>query len=112
MSEYTPEIGTFADDPIRDQQQPGRCTMEFLVMTVGAGVLILLFAVQALITLWKACVSGTLSLRNSFAPARRLAFIRMWSGCMAARKPVHIRRPAQAHSPLVPPVVHVLLKHP
>jgi hypothetical protein len=78
------EVRTCVDERTPGQSGVVKLVTIYLQMTAGVVVLILLFAAQAVITLWNSCALGTRTLRRSMIPAGRNAFTRMSSWRQAA----------------------------
>ena len=79
MSERGPERVTCVDTRTHEQPQVLKLFILFLQMTAAAGALVLLFAAQAVITVWSGCASATRSLRACMTLRGRDASHRLFS---------------------------------
>lgn len=77
MSEQIPEVVTCVDTRTHELPQVVKLLLLCFQMIAAVGVLVLLFAAQAVITAWSGCASATASLRRCWTPAGRNAFHRM-----------------------------------
>jgi hypothetical protein len=73
MSQQAPEIVTCVDHRTHELPEVLKLFMLFLQMIAAAGGMVLLLAVQALITAWSGCALAT----RSLTAAGRIVFLRM-----------------------------------
>ena len=79
MSERAMGIRSCVDERSHHQPETMNIVTLFLQMSAFVGVLVLLFAAQAVITVWNGCAWGTRSVRIMLTPAGRTVCIRMCS---------------------------------
>jgi hypothetical protein len=77
---------TCVDQRTRHRPQVVTVMALLLQMTACSGVLVLLFAVEALMTVWNGCASGARILKSTMTPAGRTAFTRVCSW----RRAIHV----------------------